>query len=326
MSQNDRFNSGMDNHSGLDGKSSGDLSKFNPSFKTLDQNEFGDKAPSLDDLKNNETRQIKAPNDRYKHFDFKENLNIRSAFIIIAIWLAVRFLVKVFAHGDPQAWYTMSFNPEMMPGMLHDFALTGGSLIGGFLQIFFSSIIAPLMFNSWKDFFINAIFLCVICWAAKSVKVDDVRILKTYLMTTFGTSFSVFGLYRLVMLALSMTGIVQGTWVESLRQSTSGVFGLQIGIVGLWIFILLQILFERTRIPAYAEGMDKIKKHRSIAILITAVAGILYCFFMARPGDIEPKSLYVFAIVLVVVSFVIGFIRGLLSYSTMDAWRARGRE
>ena len=330
LSQNDRFNQSKTNQpasSGLNGKSDDNLEKFNPTFKTLDQNKFGDQAPTEKELRDNETREVKAPNDRYKNADLKELFKLRSAFVIIGIWIVIHFMMVVFADGRPNDWYVMAFNPERLPGFLGTMAQSGGAwaYAAGIMQILFGSFFAPLLFTSWGSFLINALFLILLCWSAKVVKVDDIRLFKTYLICAFGAALIVYGVFRVTMLSFTLTKIQQGTWVEALMQTNVGVYGLKIGMVGLWIFTVMQVMFERALIPSYAQGKQKKRNNRTKILFIDIVAGILYLLIMARPGNLPVMSMKVFAISLVVASLVIGVVRGLISYSTIAIARQHGR-
>lgn len=329
LSQNDRFNrnQGQPVASGLSGKSDDDLAKYNPDFKTVSQNDFGDHAPTEKELKDNETREVKAPNDRYKNADLKEIFKLRSAFLIAAIWILVHFALVVFADGQPDNWYSMMFNPERLPGFLGTMAQPGGAwaYIAGIIQIIFASCLAPFMFTSWFQFLLNLIVLVLLCWSAKVVRVDDMRLFKTCLITSIGSSLIVYGLFRLTMLSFTITGIAQGTWVEALQQSTVGIYGLKIGIVGLWIFVVMQVMFERGQISAFAQGMEKKRSNRTKVLILDIIIGIVYLFTLARPGKLPLMSLMLFSWLLIATSILIGAIRGLISYSTLALARQHGR-
>lgn len=329
LSQDDKFKHEQSKPSlaGLSGNSADDLEKYNPGFKTMSQNQFGDKAPTEKELEDNKAREIKAPSDRYKNANLKEILKLRGAFLIIAVWILVHFALVVFADGKPDEWFSMLFNPQKMPGFLG--VMSQGSSIWGYIagivQILLGSIFAPFMFTSWFNFIINAVFLIILCWSAKVVQVDDVRQVANYAICSFGSSLIVYGLCRFVMLSFTITNVSQGTWVEAMQNSNVGIYGLKTGMVGFWIFVTIQVMFERAKIPSYAQGMEEKRGNRTKILILDVVLGVLYCIFMARPGQLPIMPLKVFAIVLVTTSLIIGIVRSLHSYSTLALARQHGR-
>ena len=305
------------------------LGAHEPQFKTLNQQQFGTKAPTMQELKDAKNHKIKAPNDRYRNFSLKEALKVRSALVIILTWLLVRVFEHFLGHGDPNMWYSMAFNPNTMPGSLEVMYQGGGLLahLAGIFQVILGSICAPLMFSSWLNFLVNVVFLLLLCWCAKFVLVDDTRLIVSYFLSAFVGSAIVYSLFKIMILSLTLTSSQDSVWLQTIQQSNQGVFGLQIGLVGLWVFVLMQTMFERARIPSYMEG-EKAKKERqtrTIAMLTTFLVGLVYIVVMCRPTLYETRTLKIFFVLVLVVSFIIGIVRGLSSYYTMATARQHGR-
>lgn len=328
LSQNDRFqNEQVDPTPTASGKAR--LGGQEPQFKTLNQNQFGDQAPTMQELKDAEKHDIKAPNDHYRNFSLKEALKVRSALVIILAWLIVHGFEHFLGHGDPNMWYSMAFNPNTMPGSLEVMHQGGGVLayLAGIFQVILGSICAPLMFSSWLNFFVNVIFLLMLCWCAKFVLVDDTRLIVSYFLSAIISSAIVYSLFKLLILSLTLTGSQDSLWLQTIQQSNLGVYGLQIGLVGLWVFVLMQTMFERARIPSYIEG-EKAKqerKTRTIAMVTTFLVGLVYIVVLCRPTLYDTRILKVFFVLVLVVSFIIGIVRGLSSYYTMATARQHGR-
>lgn len=328
LSQNDRFQNDQSEQD-LSNNDNRGLSDHEPQFKTLNQNQFGDQAPTMKELKDAKNNDIKAPNDHYHNFSLKEALKVRSALIIVGIWLVVRILEHFLGHGDPNTWYSIAFNPNTMPGSLEVMHQSGGlmSYIAGIFQVLLGSICAPMMFSNWLNFILNVVFLLMLCWCAKFVLVDDTRIVVSYLLSAIVSSLIVYSLVRIMLLSLTMTGKTDSIWLQTLEQSNEGIYGLSIGLIGLWIFVLLQTMFERARIPSYIESADakKERKTRTISMLITFLVGLLYIFVMYRPVMVTAHIMKVLYVLILIVSVIIGIIRGLTSYYTMAAARQHGR-
>lgn len=328
LSQNDRFqNEQVDPTPTASGKVR--LGGQEPQFKTLNQNQFGDQAPTMQELKDAEKHDIKAPNDHYRNFSLKEALKVRSALVIILAWLIVHGFEHFLGHGDPNMWYSMAFNPNTMPGSLEVMHQGGGVLayLAGIFQVILGSVCAPLMFSGWLNFCVNVIFLLMLCWCAKFVLVDDTRLIVSYFLSAIISSAIVYSLFKLLILSLTLTGSQDSVWLQTIQQSNLGVYGLQIGLVGLWVFVLMQTMFERARIPSYIEG-EKAKqerKTRTIAMLVTFFVGLIYLVVMCRPTMYDTRILKIFFVLVLVVSFIIGIVRGLSSYYTMATARQHGR-
>lgn len=328
LSQNDRFQKDeIDPTPTASGGSS--LGDHEPQFKMLSQNQFGDKAPTMQELNDAKNHDIKAPNDHYRNFSLKEALKVRSALIIILAWLLVRGFEHFLGHGDPNMWYSMAFNPNTMPGSLEVMYQGGGFMahLAGVFQVILGSICAPLMFSSWLNFFVNVVFLLMLCWCAKFVLVDDTRLIVSYFLSAFVGSAVVYSLFKIMILSLTLTGPKDSLWLQTIQQSNQGVYGLQIGLVGLWVFVLMQTMFERARIPSYMEGKKakQERKTRTIAMLTTFLVGLVYIVVMCRPTMYDTRVLKIFFVLVLVVSFVIGIVRGLSSYYTMATARQHGR-
>ena len=300
-----------------------DLSQLNPQFKVPDVNNLDTgmdvHAPKVEDLKANKKREIKQPLDRFAFPDLKEILKVRSAMVITALWVLNYFLIKMFANGHVTHWHIIQFNPAEISGHLGQIMQSQDlfSQLAGLGQVFLASIFAPWSAKSIGVLIVNIVFLFLICWSAKFIRVDDVRLLKSYVLCSFGATFITFGLYRLVILIYNITGVNQGTWVQAISNASRGVYGLQIGLVGLWAFVLMQLLFERGAKSKFEESEREVRKRQSLAFLAVLVLGIIYIIFCGSFNIKSPVSLKIFTYILLLVSLVLGVIRGTMSYYSM---------
>lgn len=308
----DEMNSSTDN-----------LSQLNPQFKVPDINNLDTgmdaHAPEVKDLKVNEKREVKQPFDRFAFPDLKEILKVRSAMVITALWVLNYFLIKMFANGHVTQWHIIQFNPAKISGYLGQVMQAQDlfSQLAGLGQVFLASIFAPWSTKSIGVLIINVIFLFLICWSAKFIRVDDVRLLKSYILCSFGATFITFGLYRLVVLIYNITGVSQGTWVQTISNASHGVYGLQIGLIGLWAFVLMQLLFERGAKSKFEENERDVRKRQSLAFLAVLILGVIYIILCGSFNIKSPVSLKIFTYVLLFVSLVLGVIRGTMSYYSM---------
>lgn len=299
-----------------------------PAFATMDEDGtsggiYKSHEPTDAMLKHvGEKKVVDAPHDRFYKIDTKEIFKTRSAWLIIFIWL-VNFLAmrsKVGVH--PQKWFLLSLNPDHMlgPWGWHISMIP----LRSFLAFVVDSVIAPLTPRNWNDLIVSSVFLLLICFCGKFVKVDDVRILKSYLLTAFVSSLLVWGIYSLIVFGIATVSPTPFT--QALQNATYGISGLWIGLVGLWTFLLMQVMFERSAISSYTNKEQERRRQRSLVVVVLLILGVLYLLFNARLGFVHKvPQLHTMCILIVILSMLIGVIRGVISYSTILLRRHRGR-
>ena len=79
----------------------------------------------------------------------------------------------------------------------------------------------------------------------------------------------------------------------------------------------MQLLFERGAKSKFEESEREVRKRQSLAFLAVLVLGIIYIIFYGSFNIKSPASLKIFTYILLLVSLLLGVIRGTMSYYSM---------